>query len=62
MKRSGPRGHFIDNHEKIADGVYRTTFDNGYTVVVNYNNTSVQVDGLTIDANGYLLGMGGEVR
>lgn len=56
------RGHFIDNHEKIADGVYRTTFDNGYTVVVNYNNTSVQVDGLTIDANGYLLGMGGEVR
>jgi len=56
------RGRLIENHEKLADGVYRTTYDNGYAVVVNYNNTPIQVGGLTIDAYGYWLGMGGEVH
>ena len=28
---------FIDSHEKLADGVYRTRWENGEEVVVNYS-------------------------
>ncbi|MCR5797478.1 MAG: hypothetical protein K6G63_06120 [Eubacterium sp.] len=30
-------GSYITNHEKLAEGVYKTTFENGNYVVVNYN-------------------------
>ena len=28
---------FITGHEKLANGVYKTTYENGKSVIVNYN-------------------------
>jgi hypothetical protein len=56
------QGRLIDNHEKLADGVYRTTYDNGYAVIVNYNDRAVQVGELRVPAKGCSLQMGGEIR
>lgn len=36
-KISGKR---MTAHEKLADGIYKTTYENGSAVVVNYNNNS----------------------
>ncbi|WP_424768408.1 DUF5696 domain-containing protein [Paenibacillus sp. sgz302251] len=47
-------GHAIANHEKLAEGVFETTFDNGARVVVNYNDSGVAVRGMTVPAGGYL--------
>lgn len=47
-------GRKIIQHEKLADGVYRTTYDDCGAVVVNYNNDSATVDGLSVSGRGYL--------
>ena len=47
-KRSHLQFFYMDRHEKVADGVYRTTYSNGQSVVVNYNGKSVEVDGVSI--------------
>lgn len=41
---------FMENHEKLAEGVYRSTFSDGTTVTVNYNDETYSVvkDGKTI--------------
>lgn len=46
-------GSRITNHEKIAEGVYRTTFETGKKVVVNYNRYAITADGMTVAAEGY---------
>ena len=43
--------HRITGHEKLADGVFRTTYDNGHAVEVNYNAIPWQ----GIPAMGYVL-------
>jgi len=50
----GLRALPISNHEKLADGVYRTTYANGTSITVNYNQTQVTVGGAQIE--GYSLG------
>ena len=37
------RFEFIDNHEEIADGVFKTTYSNGTEVTVDYNKETVDV-------------------
>ncbi|MGO4541515.1 DUF5696 domain-containing protein [Paenibacillus sp. 2TAB19] len=48
-------GLSISDHEKLQDGVFRTTYENGKSVVVNYNENSVRVGTDSIPALGYLL-------
>jgi hypothetical protein len=57
----GPvQGALIEDHEKLCNGVYRTTYDNGYSVLVNYNYRDVYVEGVTVAARGYFVETGGE--
>ncbi|WP_337104412.1 DUF5696 domain-containing protein [Paenibacillus sp. YIM B09110] len=46
----------IVNHRMLAKGVYQTTFEQGKTIIVNYNDTESNVDGITIGAKDYLVG------
>ncbi|WP_213514765.1 DUF5696 domain-containing protein [Paenibacillus montaniterrae] len=46
-------GQQMMNHEQLAAGVFRTTYSNGTTVIVNYNNEDVTVDGITIKSLNY---------
>jgi hypothetical protein len=39
---------FMDRHEKVADGVFRTTYSNGESVIVNYGRTVANVVGVEI--------------
>ena len=41
-------------HEYAADGVAKTTYENGVSIYVNYNGEEVSVDGLAIPAKGYI--------
>ena len=43
----------IDAHRKVAPGVFETVFSNGTAVIVNYNETSVLIDGKTIGARDF---------
>lgn len=51
-------GQPITSHERLADGVYRTVYGNGYEVMVNYNNFPVTMGGATIEAEGFRAGGG----
>lgn len=46
---------FMDGHDELAPGVYRTTYANGAKVYVNYNKAPASVDGVTIGAEDWLL-------
>jgi len=48
----------IIDHRRLAEGVYQTTYDGGKTIIVNYNDTATQVDGVRIDAMDYAIGGG----
>lgn len=48
------QGSSIVDHKKLLAGVYETTFANGTSVIVNYNDGAVNVQGTEIPANGYL--------
>jgi len=37
------RYEFMDSHEKIADGVFRTVYSNGMTVTVDYNKGTFDI-------------------
>jgi hypothetical protein len=50
------RDQTIVGHRMVADQVVQTTFENGRSIIINYNKTAVQVDGKTIDAESYRLG------
>lgn len=41
---------YMENHERIADGVYRITYANGARMIVNYTDAPVTVDGTTVPA------------
>ena len=34
---------FMENHEKLGEGVYRTTFSDGTTITVDYNNETYSI-------------------
>lgn len=46
----------ITGHEKLDDGVYKTDYENGVYVIVNYNRSAVHVDGQQIEAESYITG------
>lgn len=50
----------IKKHEKLAEGVYQTTFEQGKRIIVNYNDDVVNVNGVTIESKGYWVG--GDIR
>lgn len=52
------RNQLIVNHEKIEDGVYETTYENGLSIVVNYTKNSVVVDGEIVQAESYMIRQG----
>ncbi|MFC0470750.1 DUF5696 domain-containing protein [Halalkalibacter kiskunsagensis] len=43
-------------HEKLDEGVYKTVYNNGMFVIVNYNRHSMTVEGKTVEAQGYITG------
>ncbi len=43
----------ITGHACVAEGVYATTYENGVTVYVNYNEADAAVDGITVPARGF---------
>lgn len=48
-------GQTIENHEKLASGVYKTTYSNGIAVYVNYNESDFALDnGTVVPARGYI--------
>ncbi len=48
----------ILKHEKLMDGLYRTSYENGACVLVNYNNTDLNIDGQTVKARDFILDEG----
>lgn len=50
----------IIDHEALAVNVYRTTYENGTSVIVNYNSVPVEVLGIEIPGYGYKILSGGE--
>lgn len=50
----------IINHESLGVNVYKTTYESGLSVIVNYNSHSVEVMGIEIPAEGYHVLRGGE--
>ena len=46
---------FIEDHRKLADGVFLTTFSNGERIVSNYNKTEFEFEGRKVAPVNYLL-------
>lgn len=46
-------GQEMSNHEQLAPNVFRTSYSNGTTVIVNYNSEAVTVDGVTVSGLNY---------
>ncbi|MEF2243708.1 DUF5696 domain-containing protein [Paenibacillus sp. IITD108] len=49
------RGQRIIAHEKISERLYKTEFEQGVQIWVNYGDTAVTVDGVTIEACDYVV-------
>lgn len=49
-------GLSMTNHEILEHDVRKTEYEDGTTIIVNYNPYDVQVDGLTIKARDYYVG------
>lgn len=50
------RGSTIVRHEKLADKVYKTVYDNGFYTVVNYNNDVFEQGDIRVPALSYAMG------
>ncbi len=50
----GLEGERITEHTKLKEGVYLTTYGDTARIYVNYNDTAVTVNGVTVDAMNYL--------
>lgn len=48
-------GANITNFEIISLGVYKTEFSNGIKITVNYNSAPFSMDGITIDAESFII-------
>ena len=49
-------GQRLSDHEKLADGVFKSTYENGVYFIVNYNREPVTADGRRIEAESYAIG------
>lgn len=52
----GNYGLTVKKHERLADNVYKTVFENGNYVIVNYNGYGVTVGGTEVPAENYVRG------
>jgi hypothetical protein len=52
------RGRTIVNHEEISEDVFRTTYEGGVSVIVNYANSDVIVDGLVVQGRSFAVAEG----
>jgi len=50
------RTQVIKGHRTIDKDVYETTYEDGTTVIVNYNGYAINVEGKDVEAMGYLVG------
>lgn len=50
---------FITGHEKVADGIYKTTYENGKSVLVNYTYADFIYEGTTVPKRDFVT-IGGE--
>lgn len=48
----------MTSHRKLEPGVYRTDYENGKQIIVNYNGYAIQVQGQTLAAKSYRVGSG----
>lgn len=48
-------GKAIMEHEKLDEGVFRTTYDGGTKIIVNYNDEPVQAGGKLVQAKSWLV-------
>jgi hypothetical protein len=48
-------GALMVNHETLSNGVVKVTYDNGVLIYINYGDTPLSADGITIPAQGYRL-------
>lgn len=46
-------GKTIEDHQSLMPKVYQTTYSDGTRIIVNYNRSSITVDGMTIEAFGF---------
>ncbi|WP_062049516.1 DUF5696 domain-containing protein [Bacillus sp. JCM 19034] len=53
------RTEVITTHEKVAEGVYQTSYSNDISILVNYNDDTVSVNGEVIEAGSYAVIRGG---
>ena len=54
------RGAQMIGHERLAADVYRTVYDNGVRIVVNYRDAAVTADGAEIEGMGFHVWVGKE--
>ena len=47
------KGAVIADHERLADQVYRTTWSNGESVIVNYSSTPYTAGSVTVESKSY---------
>ena len=52
------RTETITAHVKRSEGVYETVYSNGFSVLVNYSDTGVTVDGIEVAPKGYAVRLG----
>ena len=45
----------IRDSDKVAEGVYVTTYENGRRIAVNYTENDSTVDGVTVPAQGFVV-------
>lgn len=53
------QGSTIDKHEKLADGVFKTTFGSGASVIVNYSDNEYWIGNAIIPSKKYKIMEGG---
>lgn len=53
-------GQTVTEHQMVAPGVARVSYDGGVRIYVNYNDMAVRVDGVTVPAMAYLVKGGGK--
>jgi len=57
---AGIQNQYIVNHERLAENVYMSTYENGTKIVVNYGSEAYRNNGITVDARDYLVIKGGK--
>lgn len=52
----------IVDHRQLQPNVYQTVYENGFSVIVNYNQAFVEIDGITVPGKDFLLVEGANIH